>query len=89
MAHTGSLVELKEDLQSKEVSRQVPNKGAIPASKKEICPLCKQMVPGSLPGRAKSHCTISGERDSQFFLSIFSSQVKYRAKLSKNFKDLR
>merc|ERR1712008_311516 len=44
----------------KEVLQPVPSKGAVPKPKKEICPMCKQTVPGSLPGRAKSHCEDSG-----------------------------
>ena len=44
----------------KEVLQPVPNKGAVPKPKKEICPMCKQTVPGSLPGRAKSHCEGEG-----------------------------
>ena len=46
----------------KEVLQPVPQgKGAVPTKpKKEICPMCKQTVPGSLPGRAKSHCEGEG-----------------------------
>ena len=45
----------------KEVLQPVPSKGgAVPKPKKEICPMCKQTVPGSLPGRAKSHCEGEG-----------------------------
>ena len=49
----------------KEVLQPVPSNGAVPKPKKEICPLCKQTVPGSLPGRAKSHCEGEGF---QFFI---------------------
>ena len=51
----------------KEVLQPVPNKGAVPKPKKEICPMCKQTVPGSLPGRAKSHCEGEGFH---FFYSL-------------------
>ena len=58
-AVTSTAKKLKEVLQP-----PVPSKGgAVPKKevpKKEICPMCKQTVPGSLPGRAKSHCEGEG-----------------------------
>ena len=60
----------------KEVLQPVPSKGgAVPKKevpKKEICPMCKQTVPGSLPGRAKSHCEGEGFR----FLFLFAQKLQ-------------
>ena len=62
----------------KEVLQPVPSKGgAVPKKevpKKEICPMCKQTVPGSLPGRAKSHCEGEGFK---FFYSLRNYKIKF------------
>ena len=60
----------------KEVLQPVPSKGgAVPKPKKEICPMCKQTVPGSLPGRAKSHC--EGEGFNFFIRSDRDYKIKF------------
>ena len=62
----------------KEVLQPVPSKGAVPKKevpKKEICPMCKQTVPGSLPGRAKSHC--EGEGFRFFFIRSEIYKIKF------------